>query len=259
MKFEIKKGVFFKTLNLVNENKKSLLYIITLDVIFFVALFILGQIFNAMSYSVSLRQQIYQLLFLVIVYYLVVLFIYSLFKYLVLFFVKSTFKKYKLDFDRLGKFYMLNIILFLILFLIFFILSIIAASINEGIAPFISLGILLLYIVFAYAFVNINHVLFYEGKGLIATLQSGTKFLGKFTSYYGVYIVILAAFGIIALLFSIFGTALKNTLFQDYNALLQYGDVYTIVFVHAVGIIFYLAILFNRFYFYGIVKEKFKD
>ena len=255
MKIEIKKKAFFNALNAINKNKKSLLYVVLFDVLFLAALFILGQVFNAISYSVAATQT-YKLLSLAALYYLALLFIYSLFKYIVLSFIKSVFGKNKLDFNRLGKFYLLNIVIFIILLSLFFLLSILAVSIKQGIAPYASLLILFLFAVFAYAFVNISQVLFYEGKGLGGSLRLGAKHFGKFDKYYGVYLVIAAAFAVIFLLFSIFGNLLKFTLFQDYNSLLKYGDIYTIVFVHAVGIIFYIAILFNRYYFYNITKEK---
>ena len=254
MKLEIKKKVFFNSLNAIKENKKSLLYIIIIDVIFFTALFILGQVFNAIS-SVSM-QQIYMLLLLAVFYYLALLFIYSFFKYIILYLIKSSFGKNKLEFDKLGKFYLLNIVIFVILSLVFFLLSLLAASIKQGIAPYASLLILLLFSVFAYAFANISQVLFSEGKGLGGSLGLAAKYLGRLNKYYGIYVVIISAFAIIFSLFGIFGNLLKITLFQDYNSLLKYGDIYTIIFVHAVGIILYLAILFNRYYFYNIVREK---
>ena len=254
--FKITKGGFFNTLKLINKDKKSLFYVVLMDVIFLIALFILAQIFNIISQGALARQQIYQLLFLAVFYYLAALFIYSLFKYIILNFVKSVFENNKITFNRLGKFYLLNIIVFLILFLIFFILSLLAASVVEGIAPFVSIIILLLYTVIAYAFVNISHVLFIEGKNLIQSLQMAAKSLIKFNKYYGVYLVILASFVIVFLVFTLFGNALRGTFFQDYNSILQYGDIYTIVFIHTIGIIFYIAILFNRFYFYNIVREK---
>ncbi|MBI2134357.1 hypothetical protein HYU09_00055 [Candidatus Woesearchaeota archaeon] len=256
MKLEIKKGVLFSTLSSINKDKKSLLYIVFIDALFLLSLFILGQVFNALSFSIG-AQQLFKALSLAILYYAALIFIYSFFKYIVLHFIKSSLGKNKLEFNRLGKFYLLNIAIFVILFLVFFLLSLLAASIKAGIAPYSSLIILLLYSVFAYAFVNISHVVFYEGKNIGKSLQLGAGYLGKVNSYYGIYLVIAAAFAITFLLFSIFGNLLKITLFQDYNSLLRYGDIYTIVFVHGVGIIFYLAIVFNRFYFYNIVKEKF--
>lgn len=255
MKLEIKKKVFFNSLNAIRENKKSLLYVILIDVIFFAALFILGQVLNAISYSISM-QQAYILLLIVVFYYLALLFIYSFSKYIILYLIKSSFGKNKLEFDRLGRFYLLNIALFAVLFLAFFLLSLLAASIKQGIAPYVSLLLLLLFSVFAYAFANISQVLFYEGKGLGGSLGLAAKYLGRFDKYYGIYAVVVSAFAVIFLLFSIFGNLLKITLFQDYDSLLRYGDIYTIIFVHAVGIIFYLAILFNRYYFYNIVREK---
>lgn len=230
-----------------------------MDIFFIASLFILQFIFNSLSFAPITRQQTYFLLFLVIIYYLIFLFLYSFFKHIVLFFVKSILdkKSLKLLFDRIGKFYLLNIILFLTLFLVFFVLSLLAASVQEGIAPFVSLLILSLYSVFAYACVNMSHVLFYEGKSLVESLRVGTKFLTKFNKYYGVYLTIIFAFAIVFLLFTVFGNVLNYTVFQDSNALLQYGNVYTMAFTYAVGIIFYIGILFNRFYFYNILKEKF--
>ena len=255
MKLEIKKKVFFRSLNAVRENKQPLFYIILIDVIFFAALFILGQVFNAISYSIAAAQA-YKILSLAALYYAALLLIYSFFKYAVLHLIKSSFGKNSLDFGRLGKFYLLNIIIFVMLLLAFLLLSLLVLNIKQGIAPYASLLLLLLFSVFAYAFANISQILFYEGKSLGGSLGMAAKYFGRLDKYYGIYAVIIAAFAIIFLLFSIFGNLLKITLFQDYNSLLKYGDVYTIIFVHAAGIIFYAAILFNRFYFYNIAREK---
>ena len=229
-----------------------------MDAVFLVSLFVIGLIFDAINRNVSI-QQISQFVFLSIVYYLILLFIYSLFKYIVLFFVNSSFKENKIDFNKLGKFYLLNIIIFLILFFVFFILSALASSVRVGIAPFASLLILLIFSLFAYAFINIIHVLFKEGKNISESLKFGIKFLGKLRSYYGVYLVIIITLGFIFLLFGFFGNILKLTAFQEYDNLLRYGNLYQITFVHSVGILFYISILFNRFYFYNIIKEKFSS
>lgn len=254
MKLEMKNGVFFDVLDRIKKNKKSFFYAILVDIGFFLSLYILGRIFNSISQN-SLT--IHQLLFIAIIYYLLILFIYSFFKYTVLSFVKSVFEKNKINFDRLGKFYILNIVIFIIMFVMFFLLSLFAASVKQGAVSLTSLIILSLFVVIMYAFWNICQILFYQGKNLKESLLLGVAYLGKFKQYYGVYLVILAAIGVILVAFSIFGNLLKNTFFQDYNSLLQYGNTYTIIFVHSIGIIFYLAILFNRFYFYGIVRDKF--
>ncbi|MAH33202.1 hypothetical protein CL615_02310 [archaeon] len=257
LKNKFKESIFFDTFNSIKTDKKILSYVILIDVLFFVGLWIFGLIFNSFILTPASVGQVYYLLALVIIYYLGLLFIYSFFKYIILSFIKSVFSKNKLDFGRLGKFFLLNLVNFLILFFSFFILSLLAASVKEGIAPFIAIVILLAFFVFSYACVNISQVLFYEGKSLGNSLQMAAKNLGKVNKYYGVFLIILSALAVIALFFGTFGAVLKNTLFQDYNSLLRYGDIYTIIFVHSVGIIFYIAILFNRFYFYNIVKKKF--
>ena len=255
MKLEIKKKAFFKSLNAVRENKQSLLYTVLIDLLFFAALFILGQVFNAISYSIA-AAQLLKAAVIALLYYLALLFIYSFFKHIVLHLIKSSFGKHDLEFGRLGKFYLLNIIIFVMLLSVFLLLSLLVLNIKQGIAPYASLLILLLFSMFAYAFANINQILFYEGKSLWGSLGMAAKYLGRFNRYYGIYAVIIAVFSIIFLLFTLFGNLLKITLFQDYDSLLKYGDIYTIIFMHAVGIIFYIAILFNRYYFYNIVKEK---
>jgi len=257
MKFEIKKGLFFNALGMASKSKKSLLYVALVDALFLAALFVFQKIFSVISYAVAGRQMFSLILPLALIYYLALLFIYSISKYLVLNLIESSFAKNKLDFSRIGRFYFLNIMLFVLLLLAFFLLSFIAASVKEEIAPYVSLLILLVYFMFAYAAVNIAQILFYEGKNIINSLIISIKSLAKIRRYYGTYLVILAAFAAIFVLFGIFGSLLKLTLFQDYSSLLKYGDMYTIIFVHAAGIVFYIAVFFNRHYFYSIVKEKF--
>jgi hypothetical protein len=257
MKFELKKGDFFKALNLVNRSRKSLLYAVIADLFFFAVLYFLGRISNTIGLGALENKEISKLLFMALVYYMLLLFVYSFFKYIVLHIIKSCFKQKRIDLNRLGKFYMMNILLFLELFLVFFLLSLLAASIREGIAPYVSLLILLLYSMAAYGFINLAQILFFEGKGLWESQIAAGKNIRKLGQYYGVYLVITAALLAIFLIFGLFGNALKVTLFQDYNSLLKFGDAYAITFIHSLAAIFYIAVLFNRYYFYTIVKEKF--
>jgi len=121
LKKRILESVFSKTSSSINKEKKLLFYVIITDVFFIASLFVLRFIFDSLNFSPSIPRQTYFLLFLVVLYYLVFLFLYSFFKYIVLFFVKYTLdkKSLKLAFDRIGKFYLLNIILFLIPFDLF--------------------------------------------------------------------------------------------------------------------------------------------
>lgn len=251
MELKAVKGPFLDSVKAV-RGKKSL-YAIAADMAFFAALFALAGLFAAASQISS--QSTPKLFFLSIIYYLALLFTYSFFKFLALFLVKSSFEKHRLNFSRLGKFYLLNFSIFIILFLIFFMLSFLAANIKEAAAPYISIIILFLFIAASYPWLNMAHVFFYEGKGIFESLKHGIISLKRIKNYYGTYLVIAAAFLLITAMFGIFGNALKNTVFQDYSTLLKYGDIYTIIFVHATGIIVYLAILFNRFYFYRIVQK----
>ena len=254
MRIGVKSGPFLDTIKIAMG--KKFFYAIVADMAFFASLFILANLLAAASYASS--QSVLKLFLLSLVYYTALLFIYSFFKYLALFLARSSFEKYRLDFERLGKFFFLNVCIFIILFIVFFMLSFLAANIKEGVVPFAALAILFLYAIIAYPWLNMVHVFFYEGKNMLESLKHGALSLKKIRDYYGAYLVIASAILLILALFGIFGNALKGTVFQNYSSLLKYGDMYTIIFVHATGVIVYLAILFNRFYFYRIVKEKLK-
>ena len=256
MKFEFRKGPFFGSVEKIKE-KEKVFYVVVTDIVFLFSLFILARIFNLISFNAAV-QNISKALFLSLLYYLVLLFLYSLSKYIVLSMIKSTFGKHRLNFSNLGKFYLLNVIIFLVLFGVFFGFGLLAASVKQGLAPYTSLFILVIYSLASYVFLNASQVLFFKNGNIGKSLGNGASFLVNVKKYYGVFLTIAAAFGVAVLLFSVFGSALRNTFFQDYGALLRYGDTYTIIFVHVIGIVFYLAILFNRFYFYSILKQKLK-
>jgi len=255
LKDKFSKAIFIDTLKRINKERKLFFYVVLMDIFFLASLFVLRMFFDNLNLIPTNKQQAFYFLFLGIAYNLLFIFAYSFFKHIILSFIKSTFKKSELNFERLTKFFMLNIAIFIILFFVFLLLGLFASGIKEGAAPWITLVILFAYFALAYVFVNISHVLFFEKNNIKESLSNALKYLKSFKSYYGVYLSISFAFLVVILLFSIFGNILKFTLFQDYSSLLKYGNIYEIVFVNAVGIIFYIAILFNRFYFYNLVKK----
>ncbi|MBL7056380.1 hypothetical protein ISS07_05690 [Candidatus Woesearchaeota archaeon] len=256
MKFEIKKEVFSGTLTAVKENKKQFFYVFLLDVFFVLSLYVLGIILSGVA-SKTLTKNPTIIIFLILLYYALIILVHSFFKYWILDLVKSAYTKTKINLNKVGGFYLLNLSLFGILFVISLVAGLFTAGLREAVSPFISLFVFAFFLLFSYLYWNISQVLFFEGKTTKESLTISFSSLKNFKSYYGIFLVILVAVGIIASLFGVFGNILKSTLFQDYGSLLRYGDVYTILFVHSMGIIFYLAILFNRFYFYNIVRKSF--
>jgi len=258
MKFEIKKGAFFKTSNILKNSKSLIFYILLVDIAFLIVFLFSSMAYGSFSKNLLNYQNLSLLFFSFIVYNLILILIYSLSKFFVLYLIKSSFSGKKLNFNRFCKFYLLNIIIFLILFILLLILSVIAQSMVEKISPFASLIVMILYALFSYVFVNISQILFNEGKKISSCLRMALKFFGKIRHYYGVIVVLILTVALIQLLSMPIVSRFDYTIFQgDLFSVFKLGNIYSKSFA-VVGLIIipYIAILFNRFYFYCIVKEK---
>ena len=66
LKNKILESIYFKTLNLINKNKKLLFYIVLLDIFFLSALYILKLIFDSIIFIPAITQIYYMLIFTII-------------------------------------------------------------------------------------------------------------------------------------------------------------------------------------------------
>lgn len=258
---KFKDNYFVKTLKLIKNNPKNIFHIILFDILFIATITIFYKLtefllLKAPTEISTITIIIY--LILILLYYLILILIYSFFKHLILNSIKSLFKQIKINFKNIKKFYLLNLLIFIVFLIIFFILNILFLnSTKQEYAAYILLIINLILFLILYIFINISHTLFSESeKPRIKeiTKKSFTIIL-KIKNYSGIFLTSIIAIIIYFTMFYFIGLILKNTLFKGYFASIEYYNIYYITFTIITTIFFYLITLFNRIYFYNIIKK----
>jgi len=267
----ITKFNFLKILNLIKLNHKITLYILIFDVLMyaaFVAVQSLWGIFSPGTVEVSAIPPGY-LIFLIVLsllYLLVMVAIYSFFKLYILGFVRSYFKLSRIALKRFWGFFLLSlfnlvflVVLFIVSsFIISFIANLISFVIGSGVA--IAVLIILLFmiiILFSYSFVHISHSLFALGNKVGKVIPAAFRFvfrkLGKYAPFFVFNIIIIAAYLLIVF---IIGSVLKVTVFTNPLAISRFNPTYEGAFNILSLVVFYLLNLFNRIYFFDVVRKN---
>ncbi len=259
---EFKDSYFTKTLKLIKSNPRNILNIVLFDILFLAAVIIfyglVGSLLSKPSPAISTTVLITYLA-LALLYYPILILIYSFFKYIVLDSITSLFKKTSLNFGRLKKFSMLNLSIFVVFFITFLVLNgVFLMGAKEGYTPYIFLAINTPLFLLTYIIINISHTLFseYEKSGIKETIKKTFSIIAKVRSYIGIFLMDAAVIFIYFVVFYLIGVMLKATALQDYAAQVKYSNIYTLIFAILTSIFFYLVIVFNRIYFYNIIKSK---
>ncbi|MDO8741190.1 MAG: hypothetical protein Q7J54_06490 [Candidatus Woesearchaeota archaeon] len=252
MKFSIKKTLFLEVFRKIKPAPSLFFYMLLFDAMFLLSIYSANKIVGVFSEG-RIILPIYALAYMLL-YFLIFAALYSFFKYSILHFIKSMFEKSDLNFGRFGKFYLINIIIFFVFGAIFFILSaIIPFLIVESYQKLVLRIALILFLFFAYSFLNICHSYFASGKNPVSAALSFT--FKKIPSYIPVFlgsVLFLLAYFII---YAIIGLIMKYTLFSK-PVPMSYNTIYNAAFSIVTIVIFYLINAFNRVYFYLIVKSK---
>lgn len=268
-------SLFLNSLKLAKSNPGKFGMMILFDALFLISFFMFQNFFKYAAPYLSVPQapnNIYSAINIIIfslIYYLSMLFVYSFFKYCLLDFIKSLFGPGKFSFEKLGHFYLLNIIIAGIFFVVSVIAGAIFFNIKEAYQPYIFIVIaspywivfnkysaLSLHSLIFYIVVNISHSLFYEGASLKETIMNGLGVtFTKIRSYRkAVSVIILAtfAFGILFLGMNYLVLFLQSKNFSLSNVLYPYINKSFFIIFYAV---FYVIFLINRISFYKAVKE----
>ncbi|MBL7054595.1 hypothetical protein ISS05_02470 [Candidatus Woesearchaeota archaeon] len=257
-----KDSYFVKTLKLTKKEPKTVFYIILLDLLFLAAISIFYKLveffFLKTPPEISTATTTLYLI-VTLAYYLILILIYSFFKYSVLNSISSMFKKTKLSFIHMKKFYLLNLSIFAVFMVAFLLLNgtVLTGTKEEYRAYIFLITNLPLLLVF-YTFMNISHTIFSESKnsGIKETVKKTFTEISKIKNYLGVFLTNTALIIVYFTMFYFIGLILKYTLFKSYSAAAQYNNTYSIIFTVITTIFFYSVILFNRIYFYSIIKNK---
>ncbi len=257
---------FLKVLSLIKNNPNIYLYTIAFDFLFLTLILLIGKYLGSLipqdpdQIMALFKTQTNLLIFVflyTVVYYLFIMFIYSTVKLTMLNLIKSLYEKNKFSLNRLGKFYLLNILIFLIFTLIGLILfAIFALILTREFLIYIVVIVLIPLIFFLYSIINISHIFFIktDEKGII---KKSFKLSFNKINKYGMFIMWDIAFIAIYLLFyNIIHLIFRFFIFSNQQMLTSYGGLYLIIFNIFSLIVFYLIIAFNRIYFYKRIGKN---
>lgn len=251
---------FVKTLGLMKDNPKDMINIVLFDFLFLVTAsifyWLVGFLFVGSKTASAIMITAY--LILTLLYYLILILICSFFKYLVLNSLKSLFNKTKINFKKLKKFYLLNLLIFAVAFMAFLALNgTFLIGVKEEYAAYAFLVISVPLFLIVYSFLNISHTLFSETeKPKIKEIARKTfDLILKLKTYLGIFLTNLVLVAAYFIIFNLIGVILKATVFKSYLVPAEYYNIYTIAFGIIMTLFFYFIFFFNRIYFYNIIKN----
>lgn len=252
--------LFLKSLNLAKSNPNKTGLIILFDILFLVSFFGLQTLSQYFAQGIAIPATASSVLIFLIfslIYYLIVLFAYSFFKYTILDFIKSLFEMSEFSFKRLGKFYLLNIIIATVFFTIMILANFLLASIKPQYRPFVFIFLAIPYFLFLYVITNTSHSLFYEGSLIKDSLKKSFKITFTKMKVYRETILIMILFALLLwLLFFGSGYLIRLLASKNYNLYLNVYAYSKQISIIVFDIVFYLVILINRISFYAIVREN---
>ena len=261
----IKYTLFIQSFKLAKSNPSKVGLMILFDILFLVSASILNILQTVLAVYLRnsfVKDLTYGLIVAIWVllslsYMLLMIFVYAFFKYSVLDFIKSLFQDTTFSFNRLGKFYILNMILLLPTFIAFnFVLN--SVQLQYQPIVFLALGIplsLLLYLI-----VNFSHSSYYEGNSIRDSIKTGFKItFTKLKSYMEIILVMILFALLLWLVFFASGYLIRLLSYLSYNAYITAYAYYSKATIYIFYLVFYYTILINRISFYTIVREKTKN
>lgn len=252
---KFKTNLFWKTCRFSTKDKKALFFIFLADVALIASLFLLNTIFTFVLKPENIRptlSSIFFSFFTVIIYFAVIILVYSTAKFLIL---QALAKLVGKKMGCYWKFYLLNIILFLFIVvgvIIFFILFPIFGSYKMIFA-------VLYWIIFAlklYFISNYMHFHFICDQKIGGLIKVTMSAWTKSVRLYAPFMSLLAMFLLISVIFLVIGFFLKNILFGSFESYLEYYPTYRTTFVVFFYLFLYMVIFYNRFLFLKLMHEK---
>ncbi len=274
----IKKRGIRDITSLMFRNWKTLILIITFDVLFILVLlslrFIqisLDNLLHPLFVDKGKASLIYSIFYVMFEFFLVIL-VYSFFKYFIVKFMFEGFRKAEFKLKEFLAFSILNLVMFVpLIVLVAFVLDLVLLFFSNwlskgGIDPFmfvfviLGLGVLaLMLFIFAYTFINILHFSFLKEKKIKKLLKKGITSSFRAESYKMYWsdfkIILLATVFLLIIHFFV-----KSVIFDDFSSYIKNVGNYKIFLYWIITLVLYFLLLFNRFNFYidssNVYNEK---
>jgi len=247
---------FFNSIKLAKSNPGKVGLMILFDAMFLLSFFGLQTLFGYFAQFIVIPKNLAVMVMYIIlslIYFLIVLLIYSFFKYGMLGFVRSLFAKTSFSFNRLGQFYALNIIIAGIFFTIMIMLNFILASTKQSYAPYIFIFFAIPYMLFLYITLNTSQALFYEGFSIKESVKKSFSIaFTKIKVYREIILAIILFSLVLGILFLISDYLFQHFLYGFYLLKFKY---FKLLYVALFDAILYLTILINRISFYTMAME----
>ncbi|MEA2037463.1 MAG: hypothetical protein U9O94_08180 [Nanoarchaeota archaeon] len=256
---------FSRVLDIIKKNPNIYFYTLLLDFVFISIIIFMGKYFGSLIPSDT--QQLLSIfkspanlllfaLLYIIIYYSFVLFIYSITKLSILNLIKKLYVKNIFTLKGIGKFYLLNILIFIIFFFTGLILFGMLAIIFR--TEFLSYIVLILSIPFLllwYSVINISHVLLMKDKKE-KIIRKSFKIAFTKINEYGMFV----AWDVIAvitylLFYSLIHLIFRFAVFSNEQISSNFLPIYLKIFSIVSLIVLYLIISFNRIYFYERIDK----
>lgn len=257
--------LFTRTLKALGSKKKLFFFILLFDLLLLISISLLNNIikmFIPEDYSIlaswfsSVSGVLIFALFYTIGYFALILIVYSFIKYCILDLVKSVFSRHSFNISRLWGFYRLNIMIIGIPFVIVIMFAmIVSILIQREYAALLLAFIMLPVLFFYYPFFNLCQSMFYkQNKNPIRnSLRITFKGIQKYISIYLTSIMLLAAYYIISLIFTL---VFKYALFRTEELYHAYYPGFLAVYQVITIIVLYLLMSFNRIEFYQVDEKS---
>jgi len=258
---KIKHGLMIKRpVQAVVSKPKLFFYNILLDIGFLAIFLLINYLINMLlpiepEFAKNMNQDtlLFTLLILgTVLYFAVMILIYSFFSLIVLGNIKSMSCDHKHDFSMLRKMFFLNIIMFAIFFIISLLFNILMYLIIDKPLWLIAAGSLIIIIIsfIIYAFYNFSSAAFILGHTFKDNIKKSLKsiFTRSCAEIIIFNIAIIAAY--IIIYFTI-GTIFKNNIMDNYGSFMNISSIITIIIV-------YLLFAFNRIYFFFAAEKHMK-
>ncbi|MBU1945956.1 MAG: hypothetical protein KKC54_03230 [Nanoarchaeota archaeon] len=257
---------FYKVIHIIKKDPLNYLYTIILDFLFLALILFIGRYTGSLipqnpeQLMALFKTQSALLLFAIVyplVYYLVIILIYSSVKMTILNLVRSLHEKINFSFKGFWKFYWMNVLVFLIFVLAgLVLLGISALILTQSFLKYFILILAIPFFFFLYSIINISGTIFIKspGKGMIK--KSFSISFNKIKEY-GMFIVWDILFILIYLIiYNLIHLFFRTVVFSNDALLSSYGGVYLTAFNIISLVFFYIIISFNRVYFYKRIDKN---
>ncbi len=245
------------------ESKMSLLYILIIDIAFVIAAFYFRRFVELLAPSLSPEALVANFtlalygLALIVVYYLLVLLLYSFAKFFILTLIKGMKSPDPVQFERFLPFYGLNVMLMGIFFAIMLSIAYIFAALKQ---PYEIAGFMFLvipYLLMLFVVLNLSHSMFFaRNEGAWKSISSGFKFAFGSMKKYGFVIGWNVVFALIFVIVLFIPGLLIRSFAESpalYASMYEYFTMFTSAFSM---VMIYVMALFSRTAFYLIAEAK---